>query len=111
MKPPVTARILLGTATVAAVIAFTLGGRAQGPAVAPRYEVAMIKWDGPDKIQLITPQKSETLRVFKSGATLPPEIHDEEFCLTWAANKLAQDGWEPVTLNSTRILLKRPVIR
>lgn len=71
----------------------------------------MIKWDGPDKLQLITPQKSEAIRLFKTGVQLPPDIHDEEFCLTWAANKLAQEGWEPVNLNATRILLRRQVNR
>jgi hypothetical protein len=87
----------------------TLLSRAQTPGAAQRYEVAMIKWDGPDKLQLITPQKSEFVRVFKTGAQLPPDIHDEEFCLNWGANKLAQDGWEPVNLNATRILMRRPV--
>ena len=71
----------------------------------------MIKWDGPDRIQFLTPQRSEVIRLFKTGVTLPPEVRDEEFCLTWAANKLAQEGWEPVNLNSTRILLRRPALR
>ena len=75
-----------------AFLGATLGVKGQPTPALARYEVAMIKWDGPDKIQLITPQKSEFLRVFKTGVTLPADIHDEEFCLTWAANKLAQDG-------------------
>ncbi len=99
----------LGTAAV--LFAFTFLTRAQTTGAAPRFETAMIKWDGPDKVQLITPQKCEFIRVFKTGAQLPPDIHDEEFCLNWAANKLAQEGWEPVNLNATRILMRRPVNR
>ena len=85
--------------------------KAQSAAVAQRYEVAIVKWDGGDKLQFITPQKSEVMRLFKTGVQLPPEIHDEEFCLTWAANKMAQEGWEPVNLDATRILFRRAVIR
>lgn len=51
------------------------------------------------------------LRLFKTGVELPKDIHDEEFCLAWAANKLAQDGWEPVNLNATRVLMRRQVSR
>jgi hypothetical protein len=83
--------------------------KAQTPTSAARWEVAIIKWDGPDKIQFITPQKTEYVRVFKAGVKLPDDIHDEEFCVNWAANKLAQDGWEPVALNASRLLLKRQV--
>ena len=105
-------QLLLASLAVAAVIgAASLGAKGQTGNTAQRYEVAIIKWDGPDKLQLITPQKSEYLRVFQSGATLPREIHDEEFCMTWGANKLAQDGWEPVNLNSSRMLLRGPVAR
>ncbi len=101
--------LLIVTIAVAVCFGLTMLSKAQAPGAAARYEVAMIKWDGPDKIQLITPNKAEFVRVFKSGVGLPQDIHDEEFCLNWAANKLAQDGWEPVTLNATRILLRRPV--
>ena len=101
--------LLIVTIAAAAWFGLTMLSKAQAPGVTARYEVAMIKWDGPDKIQLITPNKAEFVRVFKSGVGLPADIHDEEFCLNWAANKLAQDGWEPVALNATRILMRRPV--
>jgi len=79
------------------------------PAPTQAWEYGMVKWDGPDKIQIITPEKTECLRVFKTGAVLPPEIHDEEFCVVWALNRVAKDGWEPITLHATRILIKRQV--
>jgi hypothetical protein len=73
---------------------------------APAYEFAMIKWDGPDKLAVIYADRAEVIRVFRV-AKPPPEVSEEEFCLTWGANKLAQDGWEAVNLNSRRILLRR----
>jgi hypothetical protein len=85
-------------------------GKAQDKPVSTQaWEYGMVKWDGPDKIQIITPEKTECLRVFKTGAVLPPEIHDEEFCVVWALNRVAKDGWEPITLHATRILIKRQV--
>ena len=82
--------------------------RAQEHAAAtPRFECAMIKWDGPDKLALIYADHAEVIRVFKS-AKLPADMTEEEFCLTWGANKLAQLGWEPVNLNSRRVLFRRP---
>lgn len=73
---------------------------------AENYEYAMIKWDGPDKLAMIYPDHAEVVRVFKV-AKLPADITEEEFCLTWGANKLGKDGWEPVNLNSRRILFRR----
>ena len=64
------------------VLCGVLLARAQGVSVAQRYEVATIKWDGSDKLQFITPQKSEVIRLFKTGVQLPQEIHDQEFCMT-----------------------------
>lgn len=72
-----------------------------------RYECAMIKWDGPDRLAIIYPDRAEVLRVFKSQKP-PADVSEEEFCLIWGANKLAQEGWEPVNLNSRRVLLRRP---
>ena len=73
---------------------------------APNYEFAMIKWDGPDKLAIIYPDRAEVVRVFKVTKP-PPEVSEEEFCLTWGANKMSQDGWEAVNLNSRRILMRR----
>ena len=73
---------------------------------AENYEYAMIKWDGPDKLAIIYPDRAELVRVFKH-TRLADEITPEEFCLTWGANKLGKEGWEPVNLNSRRILFRR----
>ena len=75
-------------------------------AAGAEYQYAMIKWDGPDKLQMIYPDRAEVVRVFKL-AKPPPDITEEEFCLTWGANQLAKEGWEPVNLNSRRILFRK----
>lgn len=73
---------------------------------AENYEYAMIKWDGPDKLSMIYPDRAELVRVF-AHAKLPNDVTPEEFCLTWGANKLGREGWQPVNLNSRRILFRR----
>ena len=85
------------------VMALCMAAMAAG---AEHYEYAMIKWDGPDKLAMIYPDRADFVRVFKI-AKPPPEINDEEFCLTWGINRLAKEGWEPVNLDSRRILLRR----
>ena len=81
---------------------------AQDKAASQKYEYAMIKWDGPDKIQYILPEKFESVRL---GAKypLPKDAQPEEYYLTVASNELAKQGWEAVNLNSRRVLLRRSV--
>lgn len=86
------------------LLLLAVGSRAFG---ADNYEYAMIKWDGPDRLGVIYPDRAELVRVFKIVKP-PPDITEEEFCLTWGANKLAKEGWEPINLNSRRILFRRP---
>jgi hypothetical protein len=74
-----------------------------------RFEAAMIKWDGTDRVQCMTPAKSELIRVYQAGGQKAADIPEEEYCLTWAANKLMQEGWQLVNLNNRRILMQRPV--
>lgn len=71
-----------------------------------KYEYAMAKWDGPDRVQYILPDKFQEVRLFEKHP-LPKGAQAEEFCLTTAANELAKEGWEPVNLNSRRILFRR----
>jgi hypothetical protein len=100
-------KIILTSLTIAILIGAAL---AQDKHVnAQSYEYGMIKWDGPDKIQIITPEKTEYIRVFKTGVKLPENIHDEEFCDVWAMNRVAKDGWEAVMVHATRILIRRPL--
>ncbi len=73
-----------------------------------KWEYAIVKWDGPDRLYYNLPDKFEMVFLSKTGVTVPKEAQAEEWCLNYAANKLAKDGWETVTLNSRRILLRRP---
>jgi hypothetical protein len=77
------------------------------PGATARWEYAMIKWDGPDKMQYITPGKFEYVRMFDGGLVRPKDAQEEEFCLAMAANKMAQEGWEAINLDSRRILFRR----
>jgi len=38
-------------------------------------------------------------------------LQPEEFFLAIACNKMAQDGWEPINLDSRRVLFRRPAGR
>jgi hypothetical protein len=71
-----------------------------------KYDYAMAKWDGPDRIQYILPDKFEEVRIFEKHP-LPQHAQAEEFCLTMAANEMAKQGWQAVNLNSRRILFRR----
>jgi hypothetical protein len=103
--------LAIGAAILAVWLGTAVLGTAQDRGAAQRYECALIKWDGNDKIHLNLPDKSLIWRAYESGERTPKEMAEEEYCLTWAANKLAKDGWEMVNLDSRRILLRRPVSR
>jgi len=85
--------------------------KAQDQRSASRQEVAVIKWDGADKVCVNLPDKSDIVHVFElAGTRTPKEMQDEEFCLAWMANKLAKEGWEVVTLDSRRLVFRRPAL-
>jgi hypothetical protein len=78
------------------------GGRA-----AAKYEYAVVKWDGPDRLFYNLPSKFELVHIENEGVKIPRDAQNEEFCLAYAANKMAADGWEPVNLDSRRIVFRR----
>ncbi len=84
---------------------------AQDKGAVPRYEYAIVKWDGPDRLYYNLPDKFELVHLSQSGVAIPKEAQKEEFCLAYAANKMARDGWETVTLDSRRIVVRRPLAR
>src|ERR1044071_7171776 len=88
---------------VAGLMALTPSLRAEDAAPA-KYEYAIVKWDGPDRLFYNLPNKFEVVHLEKIGVHVPREAQNEEFCLAVAANIMAKDGWEPVNLNSRRIL-------
>lgn len=101
--------------TIGAVLAAFIGATALLKAQAPnasrqRQELAILKYDGADKIQVMTPQSSEVIRVFSAGGQQQKDIPEEEYCINWVANKMAKEGgWTVVNLNNRRIMMQRPV--
>lgn len=71
------------------------------------YEYAIVKWDGPDRLYYNLPNKFEMVHLEEVGTKIPKDAQNEEFCLAVGANKMAAEGWEPVTLDSRRILFRR----
>jgi hypothetical protein len=103
--------LVTGAATLLGLLCVATLVSAQPKTVGQRCEAAIVKWDGNDRVQLMTPTKSEVIRVYQAGGQKVGDIPEEEYCLTWAANKLAQEGWELVNLNNRRILMQRPLNR
>jgi len=105
MKKP----LLFIALIVAAIIWNTNPGSAQDKHQPPAsaYEYAIIKWDGPDRLFCNLPDKFELMHISKNGVTIPREANEEEFYLAYAANNMAKQGWETVTLDSRRIVLRR----
>ena len=105
-------RLILSVALVAATAGFgtSLLLRAQGRPAA-RYEYAIVKWDGPDRLYYNLPDKFELIHLDKGGVKIAKDAQEEEFCLAYACNHLGKDGWEPVNLNSRRVLLRRALSR
>jgi hypothetical protein len=101
-------KVILVTALLAAALfCANYPGTAQDKPSAAKYEYAIVKWDGPDRLYYNLPDKFELVQLEKSGVKIPKDAQGEEWCLAYAANKMAQEGWEAVNLNSRRILFRR----
>ena len=74
---------------------------------AQKYEYAIVKWDGPDRLYFNLPNKFELLYLGKTGVTIPKDAQAEEFCLAHAANKMAKENWSVITLDSRRMVFRR----
>ena len=81
-------------------------GKAQEKAP-PKYDYAVLKWDGPDRLFYNMPDRFEWVHLEKKGVKIPNDAQEEEWCLAYGANQLAREGWEPIDLDSRRILLRR----
>lgn len=93
---------------LAATLLACVGVRsADKPESAAKYEYAIVKWDGPDRLYYNMPDKFELVHLRNQRVNIPREAQEEEWCLNYAANQLAKEGWETLTLDSRRILLRR----
>jgi len=105
---------IICTGIVIAVIGLLVSHQnlpAQDKGSAPKYEYAVVKWDGPDRLYYNLPDKFELVHLSQTGVVIPKEAQNEEFCLAYAANKMARDGWETITLDSRRIVVRRALAR
>jgi len=103
-------KLLLILAVLAFAIAWnTHSGSAQDKPrrLNERYEFAIVKWDGPDRLFYNLPDKFDLVHLGKSGVKIPGDAQAEEWCLAYAANQMAAEGWETITLDSRRIVLRR----
>ena len=99
-------KLLIITALLGIVSTFTVWkGKAQDKGVGGKYEYAI--WDGPDRLFYNLPDRFEMVHIGKLGAKIPSDAQEEEWCLAYASNKMAAEGWEPVNLDSRRIVFRR----
>jgi hypothetical protein len=104
-----TTLLAIGITALAVWLGTSLLSTAQGKTPLGRPEYAIIKWDGNDKVCVNLPGKSEIMHVFElSGSRTPKEMQDEEFCLAWMANQMAQERWEVAAFDSRRLVFSRP---
>jgi hypothetical protein len=100
-------KILWSAALAALALLFVLnpGKAQQNPP--PKYEYAVLKWDGPDRLFYNMPDRFEWVHLEKKGLKIPSDAQQEEWCLAYGLNQLAKEGWEPVNLDSRRIVMRR----
>lgn len=101
-----TLTVILTCIVVLSVVAPTSHAADQSE-LTQKWEYAVVKWDAPDRIYYYFPDKFELVYLKDLGIKVPKEARQEEFCLAWAANKMAADGWDAVNLHSRRILMRR----
>jgi len=100
-------KLLLVIAVAALAVTWVaMPGKAQEKA-APKYEYAILKWDGPDRLFYNMPGRFELVHLERKGVKIPGDAQNEEWCLAYGANELAIEGWEPITLDSRRLLMRR----
>ncbi len=75
---------------------------------APKYEYAIVKWDGPDRLYFNLPDRFEMMHLGQQGVSIPKDAELEEYCLAAACNIMAKSQWEPVNLDSRRVVFRRP---
>ena len=83
------------------------GLQAQNKSEPGAYEYAVVKWDGPDRLFYNLPQSFLLVHVRSQGVSIPRDAQEEEWCLAYAANQMAKEGWDAITLDSRRILFRR----
>ena len=100
-------KLMVGLIAAVILVAAVFAPSAEERSEPTKYEYAVVKWDGTDRLYMYLPTKFQLMHVKDQGVGIPRDAQEEEWCLAFAANQLAKEGWEPVTLDSRRILLRR----
>ena len=107
LDPPMKNALLFTLLLTTALLWPARPGSSEDKPSTPKYEYAVVKWDGPDRLFYNLPDKFELVHLGKSGVQIPHEAQNEEWCLAYAANKMGKEGWEPIALDSRRVLFRR----
>ena len=108
MNATLTKKLLIISAVIISALVWNSArSSAQDRRSVPAYEYAIVKWDGPDRLFYNLPNAFELVHLRKNGIEIPRDTQEEEWCLMFASNKMAKDGWEPVSFDSRRILFRR----
>ena len=99
--------LIISAVIFAALVGISGRLSAQDRKAVSAYEYAIVKWDGPDRLFYNLPNSFELVHLRKNGVEIPRDTQEEEWCLMFASNKMAKDGWEPVSFDSRRILFRR----
>ena len=103
--------LLVAAMLVLGVVCVTHPGSAQNKSSTAKYEYAIVKWDGPDRLYYNLPNDEfKLVYLEKDGVKIPKDADAEQYCLSIAANRMAKDGWEAVNLDSRRILFRRQLM-
>jgi hypothetical protein len=97
--------IIIGLGALALTSSLTAQEKTQ------RFEYAIVKWDGPDRLYYNLPDQFKMVHLEETGTKIPKEAQNEEFCLAAACNEMAKTGWEPVNLDSRRIVFRRAIAK
>ena len=95
------------------IVAMALAGSslivsAQSRNAAAKFEYTIVRWEDPDRLYYNYPDgRFELVYLFKTGQKIPESASAQEYCLAQACNFLAKSGWEPVNLDSQRIVFRR----
>jgi hypothetical protein len=99
--------LILAILAAMALASNSLIARAQSRAAA-KFEYAIVRWEEPDRLYYNYPDgRSELVYLLKTGQKIPESASAQEYCLAQACNFLAKSGWEPLNLDSQRIVFRR----
>jgi hypothetical protein len=100
--------IILALIAALSFVGSSLLVRAQSRNTAAKFEYTIVRWEDPDRLYYNYPDgRFELVYLVKTGQKIPESASSQEYCLAQACNFLAKTGWEPLNLDSQRIVFRR----